>query len=732
MANSVVFPRVQFFANNGRPLIGGRIHTYVAGSSTRARTYKDAAKAQPNANPIILDARGEASVYLAEGVEYKFVIEDSTGALIMTQEPVYGAVWPNAAEWPSDATLSYQYMTEAKAAAGAIGPIKFYDTLAQAQGDIGSLQPGDIIEVAQDETADGARTRYKLESGDLVFVVNLDQVRLDIDRPSGQLITGGFDTYARLRAYRGLGTSVQMGALGTSSTGQGIFGHFYRDDADTTSADNGGTVILDGLGRRWKRQFTGPVWAEWFGANPALTDNTTQLRAWLAAFRTGGQYAIGAGEFRFTDQLRIPDVDSFRLEGAGSQSTVFLYTGTSTIIDLIVYGDGTALRTGSHLCGFTVRSNTAMTAGAGLRMRRVRDGSQVCDVNMGVLGDSVPNLWDGIWFDNVNVCTYEQGKLSARNCGFIVNGSAINDEGSDLSMDRITAVGCEIGYLVGGGFGGIYFGSVLAFANGRSFVVDNSRAARRNREIFFGPSCCPDGCRDIGIHLNDTLTSGGVVYISADGIASAGLTPDAGYGTTSRGHNIFVERWAGRISIGNGQLYNGTGSGLLISDAAAEVRIADGRTIAYNQRYGIESTVQTDFANFNGTLHNNTLGNISAQVNYNRWQQFPIPPIPAVGSFGSATAVVRFNRRGNTVIGTLVIDIASNGTASDSIFVAVPYGPLNWVSMSGYECNVAKKGVLGSNATSGENSIRLTFSDGTYPGADGARIILSFQFETAP
>lgn len=190
MATSVVFPRVQFFANNGRPLIGGRIHTYVAGSSTRARTYKDAAKAQPNANPIILDARGEASVYLAEGVEYKFVIEDSTGALIMTQEPVYGAIWPNAAEWPSDATLSYQYMTDAKAAASAIGPVKFYDTKAQADAAIGTMANGDIIEVAIDETRAGARTRYKVQAGALVFVVNLDQVRVDLAAATGASLVG--------------------------------------------------------------------------------------------------------------------------------------------------------------------------------------------------------------------------------------------------------------------------------------------------------------------------------------------------------------------------------------------------------------------------------------------------------------------------------------------------------------------------------------------------------------
>lgn len=186
MATSVVNPRVQFFANNGRPLIGGRIHTYVAGSSTRAPTYKDSARAQPNTNPIILDGRGEASIYLDIGVEYKFIVEDSKGALLLTQEPVYGAIWPDAANWPSDATLAYQYMLEAKAAAGAIGPLKFYSTYAQALADIANVPLDGLVEVSVDETKDGARTRYFKRTGNVFeFSVNLDQIRLDLATAGG-------------------------------------------------------------------------------------------------------------------------------------------------------------------------------------------------------------------------------------------------------------------------------------------------------------------------------------------------------------------------------------------------------------------------------------------------------------------------------------------------------------------------------------------------------------------
>lgn len=306
MATSVVFPRVQFFANNGRPLIGGRIHTYVAGSSTRARTYKDAAKAQPNTNPIVLDARGEAAVYLAEGVEYKFVIEDSTGALIMTQDPVYGAIWPNAEIWPSDATLSYQYMMEAKAAAGAIGPIKFYDTYAQALGDIANLIEGDLVEVSRDEASGGARTRYRVQAGALVFVVNLEQLRIDLAVDSGSARVGydggttqdvldnakPMQSYSEIGNYSGRATGIRI-------TTPGIDGIFQRLEIGASPPVDGATVILDALGRPWKRLFSGAVDIRWFGAKQGGVDAAPAINAALANHRIvrvsgGGEYHVNS------------------------------------------------------------------------------------------------------------------------------------------------------------------------------------------------------------------------------------------------------------------------------------------------------------------------------------------------------------------------------------------------------------------------------------------------------
>ena len=55
--------KAQFFDDNGNPLSGGLLYSYIAGSTTPVDTYTDATGGSTNTNPIVLDARGEADVW---------------------------------------------------------------------------------------------------------------------------------------------------------------------------------------------------------------------------------------------------------------------------------------------------------------------------------------------------------------------------------------------------------------------------------------------------------------------------------------------------------------------------------------------------------------------------------------------------------------------------------------------------------------------------------------------
>jgi hypothetical protein len=72
----------QYFTDTGVILSGGKVFTYLAGTSTPQATYTDITGVVPNANPIILNANGRlpnVSIWQPGGVALKIIVTDSVG-----------------------------------------------------------------------------------------------------------------------------------------------------------------------------------------------------------------------------------------------------------------------------------------------------------------------------------------------------------------------------------------------------------------------------------------------------------------------------------------------------------------------------------------------------------------------------------------------------------------------------------------------------------------------------
>ncbi|MFM0357950.1 hypothetical protein PQR12_31045 [Paraburkholderia nemoris] len=67
-------PMQRFVDSNGNALVGGQLFTYQAGTTTPAATYTDSTGNTQNTNPIILNQRGEASIWLSPLQSYKYVL----------------------------------------------------------------------------------------------------------------------------------------------------------------------------------------------------------------------------------------------------------------------------------------------------------------------------------------------------------------------------------------------------------------------------------------------------------------------------------------------------------------------------------------------------------------------------------------------------------------------------------------------------------------------------------
>ena len=73
----------QYLDQNGKPLTGGSIETYIAGTTTPVLTFKDFNGGQ-NPHKITLDENGGATIILRQDTVYKFIIRDKNGDIFKT------------------------------------------------------------------------------------------------------------------------------------------------------------------------------------------------------------------------------------------------------------------------------------------------------------------------------------------------------------------------------------------------------------------------------------------------------------------------------------------------------------------------------------------------------------------------------------------------------------------------------------------------------------------------
>jgi len=127
MANLVPFPKFRAFDSNGDPLAGGKLYTYEAGTSTPLATYTDSSGGTANANPVVLNANGEANVWLPAGVSYKYVLKNSADVtqwtvdnIVSTESgnDVYATNYGVLADGATDNTVTGQAAIDAVIAAG--------------------------------------------------------------------------------------------------------------------------------------------------------------------------------------------------------------------------------------------------------------------------------------------------------------------------------------------------------------------------------------------------------------------------------------------------------------------------------------------------------------------------------------------------------------------------------------------------------------------------------------
>ena len=190
---AVVTPtaKAQFIDAAGIPLAGGFLYTYEAGTTTPQATYTDSTGATANSNPIVLDSRGEANIWLGSA-NYKFKLTDANGTEIWTVDNIAAPSTALSPVFSSNVTISANTSGPALLVTqtGAGAAIRVQDSAdpdsspfvvdTTGQVGIGTATPANAIDVAggaiQISTSGGtARTVMSADSTDSIFSVNDDR-----------------------------------------------------------------------------------------------------------------------------------------------------------------------------------------------------------------------------------------------------------------------------------------------------------------------------------------------------------------------------------------------------------------------------------------------------------------------------------------------------------------------------------------------------------------------------
>lgn len=222
MASLSPTPKLQFFGSDGLPLVGGKLYTYAAGTTTPLASYTDHTGVTANTNPVILDASGEADVWLPDTTSYKYVLKDADDVTLYTVDyisvpvttnsfaspPVIGSGTPNAATFTTlnvtdvaifESTADFTEDVTFEADVDITGKLTLSGTGA-AKLNVGTTAQRPVTPVNGDIRYNSTTSKYEGYSGsawgqlgggatgggaDTIFVLNGQTVTVDYTIPTG-------------------------------------------------------------------------------------------------------------------------------------------------------------------------------------------------------------------------------------------------------------------------------------------------------------------------------------------------------------------------------------------------------------------------------------------------------------------------------------------------------------------------------------------------------------------
>jgi microcystin-dependent protein len=306
---AVVTPtaKAQFIDAAGVPLAGGFLYTYEAGTTTPQATYTDSTAATANSNPIVLDSRGEANIWLASA-NYKFKLTNAEGTEIWTVDNIAAPSTALSPVFTSNVTISTDSPGPAllitQSGAGPIirsvnpaDPAEVFFTVTNdGSVGIGTGSPSNAIDVAggaiQISTAGGtARTVMSADLTDSIFAVSDDRNFTVKTNAATRLTINSTDATSTV--------PIVLPAAPTTTLQAATKGYVDQSSPAGMIAPFAGTAAPTG----------------WLACQGQAVSQTTYAALFAAIGTTWNTTGEGAGNFR------LPDLRGMFVRGTGTNAT---------------------------------------------------------------------------------------------------------------------------------------------------------------------------------------------------------------------------------------------------------------------------------------------------------------------------------------------------------------------------------------------------------------------------
>ncbi|MFJ1253428.1 hypothetical protein [Cupriavidus sp. CuC1] len=389
------------------------------------------------------------------------------------------------------------------------------------------------------------------------------------------------------------GSAVSVFATGYYTAGDGGGGPYYYDPTDTTSVDNGGTIIVATDGGRWKLQLQGatPTVSQ-FGAKGigAAFDDTSAFSAAAASVGANGQVRVPKGTWNLTSNP-TPAVTwiveaGATFVGSGALCVPLNYPSTGRVVKLGAGGTyGHATKIGAQSAWLeAIRVNTEANADlvvlSSIGQGGILGGSQTIDFAtpgsmgcIGVIGFGINNNTD-----QTKIQTAYAGYFEARR---FINGAnnAGSAQGVEIDIANFGSLvtqtplspnntGISEGFRIASGAGAA--GAVKASA---AMTIINNGANFDKGIIFQSTALDTTSGEGKAIEL---FKAHGIVWYSSGGSVVARMRSDAqnaALGIVFTDSNVLLQTMAGAnlFSFDTSGNFGLIGAGAVIKNGGLQV-----------------------------------------------------------------------------------------------------------------------------------------------------------------